>query len=228
MPKDDDGITMTKDDELVLCVPRTAIEQIGMFNGYHHTTSTADGKNYLTTLLQPGVAKFVRRGDCETDANLKQIIPYIAMRHKFAGEWGSGRILRYNRSKHGGEKRLTGKASIGIGGHVNPGDHDGDFMETFQRSWRRELSEEVRMDTKYRARIAGLINDDSTAVGSVHFGVLIVLDLELPCVYPGDLEAAYMHFVPLDHICGGYRPRIHDEFEEWSKIVLTSGVAFTN
>ena len=62
----------SKDDERVLCVPTAEVDKLGHFQGFH-----ADAERYLAFLLRPGTARFVRRGECETDPSLKQIIPYV-------------------------------------------------------------------------------------------------------------------------------------------------------
>ena len=63
---------------------------------------------------------FVGRDACETDDDLKQMIPYVIVRH-------GGKYLAYSRTSQSGEKRLVGKRSVGIGGHINPTDvPDGD------------------------------------------------------------------------------------------------------
>ena len=43
---------------------------------------------------------------------------------------------------------------------------------------RRELDEEVVIDTPYAETIVGLINDDETPVGQVHLGVVHLCDVE--------------------------------------------------
>ncbi len=45
---------------------------------------------------------------------------------------------------------------------------------------RRELDEEVIIDTAYAEKIVGLINDDETPVGQVHLGVVHLCDVEQP------------------------------------------------
>ena len=43
---------------------------------------------------------------------------------------------------------------------------------------RRELDEEVIVETPYTARCVGLINDDQTDVGRVHLGVVHIFDVD--------------------------------------------------
>lgn len=207
---------MSKDDERVLCVPRSSLVELfggELFQGYYESLLVR-GRDGLHTLLQADAAMFVRRGDCENDRSLKQIIPYVMLTHH---GYGVSQILRYNRAVKGeGEQRLAGKATIGIGGHINDVDHHGNYYDTFHAAWQREVREEVRIDSRYTARLRGLINDDSDEVGSVHLGVLIELQLDTPCVYPNEPNIIQPHFMPV----GWYAETRATNFEGWSDIVL--------
>ena len=55
-----------------------------------------------------------RRGDMEEDNSYKQLIGYVVIKDRNTKE-----ILVYKRLVGGGEARLHGKASVGIGGHMN-------------------------------------------------------------------------------------------------------------
>src|SRR5450631_663352 len=58
---------------------------------------------------------YVLRASAETDRTLKQIIPYLVLRD---GE----RIFLMKRTRAGGDARLHDHYTIGVGGHMNPGD----------------------------------------------------------------------------------------------------------
>jgi len=62
-----------------------------------------------------------------------------------------------------------------LGGHISEEDH-GLFSNNrgYQEGMRRELMEEVAIDEVKEAAVA-VINDDSTEVGYVHFGVVHVM-----------------------------------------------------
>lgn len=107
-------------------------------------------------------ARFVDRPPAEEDPSLKQIIPYAMVR---CGR----RILTLTRLAKQTEKRLHNKMSIGVGGHINP---DGGMEEIVERGLRRELEEELDIRAETKIRPVGYINDDSTPVGSVHFGLV--------------------------------------------------------
>jgi len=80
---------------------------------------------------------------------------------------------------------------------------------------RRELDEEVEVSSPGRMRLVGLINDDSTPVGSVHLGVVHVLELESPSVCPREDGLAEPEFVLIDDLRESF-----DEFETWSQICI--------
>ncbi len=61
---------------------------------------------------------------------------------------------------------------------------------------RRELDEEVVIDTPYTETIVGLINDDETPVGQVHLGVVHLCDVEQPNVRPREADILDAGFRP--------------------------------
>jgi predicted NUDIX family phosphoesterase len=80
---------------------------------------------------------------------------------------------------------------------------------------RRELEEEVAIETKYTERIVGLINDDETPVGRVHLGVVHLCDVEAPHIRPREADILDGRFRPVREIL----PRL-GEFESWSEIAV--------
>jgi predicted NUDIX family phosphoesterase len=112
---------------------------------------------------------FVERAYAEKTPLLKQVIPYTIVQ---VGE----RVLVLRRLDRGGERRLHGKLSIGVGGHINPQDH-AEGESPIERGARRELAEELDISGTYDLRIAGLLNDDSNPVGAVHVGLVQVADV---------------------------------------------------
>ena len=80
---------------------------------------------------------------------------------------------------------------------------------------RRELAEEIAIDGTWTARCVGLINDDSNAVGSVHLGIVHVLELEKPGVASRESELVDCGFATLEALLAD-----RDRFETWSQITL--------
>lgn len=196
----------SKDEERVLCVPTAAVDSIGHFQGFW-----PDAPAYLDALLKPGIAKFVRRGDCETDPSLKQIIPYVVF---LAGD----EVFVYTRGKTQGESRLHALRSLGVGGHVAEEDAAGGCTrEAYELALKRELDEEVRVQAQGRMRTAGLINDDSTPVGQVHLGVVHLYEIESALIDPleaGLADAAFLSIASAHALA--------NQFETWSQICLAN------
>ena len=78
-----------------------------------------------------------------------------------------------HRTDAGGDARLHGKASIGVGGHLNPVD---DGEDALMAGLRREWHEELETDWEPEFELVGLLNDDSNPVGAVHLGVVFVVE----------------------------------------------------
>ncbi len=144
-------------DELVLAVPREALVPAGGWLGIRR----GDLAEALLAVAREG--RYVRRGDAEEDEALKQVIPYLVLRD---GE----RWFLMRRTRAGGDARLHDMCSIGVGGHLNPG--DGGVEGGLAREWREEL------EAGFLPEFApvGLLNDDTTPVGRVHVGLVYTAD----------------------------------------------------
>ncbi len=153
----------------VLVVPARELDLLGRFQGFF-----PDADRYLNVLLSPGMGEFRPRSEVEDDPSFKQIIPYVIFR---CGDL----VFRYTRGKAQGEARLHQKMSIGVGGHVDESDADGiATVDAYEMALRRELDEEVLVESPGVIRRVGLINDDSSPVGRVHLGVVHLYELERP------------------------------------------------
>jgi predicted NUDIX family phosphoesterase len=152
-------------EERVLCFKRQLLENLGVFQGL-----SLDVNKYLPVVTSAAQLVYLNRSEAESDKRYKQLIPYVLI---ICGD----RILRYRRGKGGQETRLHGLFSVGIGGHISEDDH-GLFSSDrgYQDGMRRELVEEVAIDEVKDAAVA-VINDDSTEVGQVHFGVVHVVSV---------------------------------------------------
>jgi predicted NUDIX family phosphoesterase len=90
-----------------------------------------------------------------------------------------------------------------------------DAPSPYDEGMRRELAEEVFIETEYNEHCVGLINDDQTDVGKVHLGVVHIFDVESPKVRPRESEIEDARFVPVDVLLSDL-----DGFESWSQICL--------
>ena len=194
--------------ERVLVVPTQLLHNLGYFQGF-----SADADRYLDELQSPRNASYRQRSEMEQDPSFKQLIPYVIFRH--TDRSGRVSIFHYTRGVGQGEARLHRKRSVGIGGHICV--DDAGTQDPYSKGMQRELDEEVIIETPYRERCVGLINDDQTEVGKVHLGVVHLLDVEQPNVRPRESEIVAAGFAPPAELMGDI-----ESFESWSKFCLNA------
>lgn len=193
---------VTEPVEHILVVPTLLFHEIGYFQGF-----SSNPDPYLTTLLDPAHTSYRPRPEMESDPSYKQLIPYCIFRY-------GDQIFYYTRGKAQGEDRLHSKKSIGIGGHINNVDASRDGSP-YLEAMRREIEEEVIIETTYQHRLVGLINDDLTEVGKVHLGIVHIFDLDAPKVLPREKSIIETGFASPAQL---HQDR--DRFETWSQICL--------
>lgn len=202
------------DESSVLCTLTSEFRKSG-FQGYLPSALS------LGPLLTPGYFLYLNRSLAERDENYKQVVPYTLIRR-------GGEYLTYRRPPKTGDSRLRGLRSLGVGGHVHPGDarRDGQLnaedarwrspVMAVLRAARRELYEEVGLSRDMR--IVGMANDDSNPVGRVHLGVVCEVELEEdfhPAVLAPSHEVLDLEFCDP----AGLDP--DDSWESWSRHILT-------
>jgi predicted NUDIX family phosphoesterase len=179
--------TTDRDDEVVLCMPAARFDDLT--SGIPRTSNglILDIKPFLRALDSKTNVFWGRRGDVEDDVMVRQIIAYPVLRH-------DGWYWSYRRK--GGDSRLDGGRSIGVGGHVakEDGESDGEGKVTprmaVYRATERELHEEVRIGerawpaSEFRFNYAAIIDDRSDKVGLCHVGVVMYLELVQPDIEP--------------------------------------------
>lgn len=169
------------------------------------------GKNGLITENVPELLEIIRneheympRAEAEEQPAFKQIIPYVILRQ-------GDKIFVTRRLNKGGEARLHGKISIGVGGHINPVDEQGDML--MKGLW-REIHEEVELHSHGELCSCGFINDDSNSVGSVHLGACFTLETE-GAVKVKETEKLEGLWMTLPELKENY-----DYMETWTQIAL--------
>jgi predicted NUDIX family phosphoesterase len=187
--------------EQVLVVPTPVFHEAGLFQGI-----SRDVDRYLPRLLARQHLSFMPRPQAEPAPGFKQIIPYVVMRWR-------DQVFHYRRGQGTTEARLRALRSIGVGGHINPCDNAGE--SPYRLGMMREVEEEVFVETSYRERCVGLINDDATPVGQVHLGIVHVFDLEEPRVRRREADLIHSGFAPIAELLAA-----RDTFETWSQFVL--------
>jgi predicted NUDIX family phosphoesterase len=196
-------------EEKILVVPTALFHELGYFQGF-----TDDIDRYLPRLLEGDQVEYRPRGQMEEDPSFKQLIPYALFR--WTDVEANAHLFDYQRGTGQGERRLHARRSVGVGGHISSVDSAaGHIHHVYREGMRRELDEEVIIDTSYTEKIVGLINDDNTPVGRVHLGVVHLCDVREPHVRPREADLLDARFRPVLEIL----PRL-DEFETWSEIVV--------
>ena len=151
-----------------------------------------------------------RRGDMEEDPSYKQLIGYVLLKDEVTGE-----VLVYKRLVGGGEARLHGKASVGIGGHMNEVEGKTIF-EMLKINAARELNEEVGVseeDALNNLHFIGLINDDKTEVGQVHIGVVYECKVDKQLVEVKEDDTLVIKWMT------GEEAKAEENYETWSEFL---------
>ncbi|MDO8628742.1 MAG: 2'-deoxycytidine 5'-triphosphate deaminase [Nanoarchaeota archaeon] len=182
----------------VLLRARQTTEEFAFFEGrvYHH----------LAELVQQGFLH--QRYDCEEDEEVLQPIPYVIVMNQ------RGEVLSYVRASDinlYGDKRLFGKHSIGLGGHIEPG-------ETIEQAAQRELQQELKTaGTTYQLQPQGTLYTRRVDVDKVHLGIIYVLPIRgtaAPNFSEGSAKAGKMvSIATLQHDTNGL-------YESWSNILI--------
>ena len=193
-------------EERVLCFQRNLFEKLGVFQGM----SLEVGK-YLPVVTASANVTYINRSEAEQDRRYKQLIPYALI---ICGD----KILRYRRGKGGGETRLHGLYSVGVGGHISEEDQ-GLFEHArasigYHEAMRRELMEEVDIEVTKEAAV-GVINDDSTDVGYVHLGIVHIVQVPDETVASGRIGMVGAEFVPISEAGKNL-----EAYESWSRFCL--------
>ena len=196
-------------EERILVVPTKLFHDLGYFQGF-----SRDIERYWPHLVDGDHVEYRARGEMESDPSFKQLIPYVLFRWSDAN--GTVHLFEYQRGSGQGERRLHAKRSVGIGGHISSVDAEvGHLHDVYREGMRRELDEEVAIETPYTETVVGLINDDETPVGQVHLGMVHLCDVEKPLVRPREADILEARFTPIADIL----TRL-DQFESWSDIAV--------
>ncbi len=185
--------------EQVLCVKREDMFPDGAWHGF----VSQDLGRHQALIRERHF--FKSRAEVENDPGYQQIIPYVVFRH-------DGRYFLTHRLRASSEKRLRKQYSLGIGGHINPGDLEaGDpILDGLRREW----GEEVIYDGKFEAQLIGLLNDDSSPVSKVHLGVVVLVDGDSPNISIRETDKLAGELLTLDEMRIYYLG-----MESWSQMV---------
>lgn len=185
--------------ELILVVKREYLFVQGVWNGIKQVCFD----DYINIIRQH--QEFIVRAQAEEDQRYKQIIPYLVFEH-------NQNYFLMQRSAQASEARLQNKYSLGIGGHINKQDIEGQTLFDWAR---REFHEEVEYEGTLSVEPLGILNDDSNEVGKVHIGfVMLLKGSSAKIKIKSELKSGSL--VPLEE-CMLYNKNL----ESWSQTVLT-------
>ena len=199
---------MSKFDEQIIVVSRELLfdNEKNAFNGFL-SKNDGQGEEIFNTFKNYEVK---RRGDMEEDPSYKQLISYCLLENE------NDEILVYKRLSGGGEERLHGQSSVGVGGHMNNVVGADSINEVLRVNAQRELNEEVGLseDRSQNMEYIGFINDDTNAVGKVHIGVVFKIKVKSSDVEVRETDTLKINWVSQDEINN------LNHFESWSALIL--------
>jgi predicted NUDIX family phosphoesterase len=184
------------DVERVLVVPRDVVPEKASWYGLR-----TEGIDAFLAIVEAH-GRYEPRAAMEVDPSFKQVIPYLVLRD---GE----RYFLMRRTKAGGDARLHDRWSIGVGGHVEQGD------QGLRGGLHREWHEELVADFEPTFTPYALLNDDTTDVGAVHLGIVLLADAEGRPVRVREVDKLSGDFALPSAVVAGV-----DHLETWSRIVF--------
>lgn len=151
--------------------------------------------------------QFLARKIAETDFNFKQIIPYVIVRHE-------NRYVLMRRTTKQTEARLHDKYSIGVGGHINDQDMSKGIENIIHQGMRREIEEEININSEQSCELVGVINDNSSEVSRVHMGLVYILTAGTPEFTIVEHDKYTANWATVEQMAAYY-----DKMESWTQIV---------
>ena len=170
-----------------------------------------ENSEVLKRIVQNGL--FRKRSELEEDPSFKQVIPYAVISNNES-------FCLFKRRSGQTEKRLHNKLSLGVGGHMNPGNSRESDDQYLINELKRELFEEVRLlngcaieDIEF----IGFINDDTIPVGRVHIGLLYNIHVSSKNVVINETDKMTADWVDKPDLAEFY-----EGMETWTKIIFDS------
>lgn len=169
---------LVRAEEALLCFPAREMDNYIRFNGFRD-----DFNDWAVRLLGNSQRLWLHRVMLEEDASFKQVVVNVVF-------WDERQRAVWLYRRKGGERRLHGKVSCLVGGHVNATDGMDDPLEACWQAMLREIGEELRLTDRERpcdaspmeVKLIGVVNDETDDVGPYHFGFVYC------CVRPSGSE----------------------------------------
>jgi len=209
-----------RSSEDVLVFQAELLDRIGWFHGI----KTVGYQRYASILLNHSNTRFIPRVEAETNLEYKQAISYVLIKKHDS-------LLRFLRGSYSSvQSFLKGRYCLGFGGHTQSIDFDSMPLfaskdSGYLRSLFRELNEELNLPkgaiNDLSLRMIGILNDDTSFVGKVHFAFLHLLDLDRlgvnlnPKLLKKEKSINQLRFVPIARLGDEY-----ESYEYWSKLCI--------
>ena len=187
--------------EQVLCVTDKLVRKLEIKEPFDPNPS----KEAIGILIS--TATFQMRGVVEEDEKFRQLIPYVVTIFE-------GKVLLLERLSSQGESRLHNRLSVGVGGHINPGDSVNGGQDIILNGMWRELREELRFNTRPETKFKGIINYYGEQVAKFHLGIVYTaIFTEEPAIR--ETEKMSGEFLKPAELTNHY-----DRMEGWSIVTL--------
>ena len=193
-------------EELVFAIPT---DEFWKLITYEEKGLIKENSEALKRIVQNGL--FRKRSELEQDPSFKQVIPYAIISNNES-------FCLFKRTSGQTKKRLHNKFSLGVGGHMNPGNSKESNEQYLINELKRELFEEVKLlngclieDIEF----IGFINDDTISVGRVHIGLLYNIHVSNKNVVINETDRMTADWIDKPDLAEFY-----EGMETWTKIIF--------
>lgn len=176
---------------------------------FKHISSYKNGVKDILSMLN--YRKFMLRSMAEENPIFQQIIPYAFFQKddKF-----------FVTKRLGGESRLTGLISMGIGGHINPCDNKNIGNDAILREGlHRELNEETTiLKFKHKIELFGTVRDLTSSTPD-HIGIVYkvnILDKRIKNLAVKEKENLEGMWVTKQDMIRDY-----ESYESWAQLIIS-------
>jgi dCMP deaminase len=199
----------SKIKERVLAVDNKTFIEAGYFTGFKHHND----EDFYTKIRSN--VRYIDRDFAEVNEDLKQIIPYVLIRH-------NDEFLVLKRLTSSTEERLINAYTFGVGGHINPidslsGQKGKDIIE---KGMLREVSEEISTDGLGDIKLIGYLYDDKQDVSRHHIGFVYLCESKTKDIEVLEKDVLSPQFVKVNDL-----PKFINGKENWAEIIYESYIS---
>ena len=194
-------------DRNIVVVSRERLLFDDEFEGFR----TANELDYQSRILTS--YEWMRRRDAESDPRYKQPICCAIVVNR-----SDETVFVAQKLKGSSESRLHGTWSCCIGGHIEEEDVAGEGT-ILEQGFLRERDEELILSDPPPVQLFGYLNDDSSEVSKVHFGVMYLVALDSSDCRLRDETLAHGSFQTL-HALETMCVPPHNVVDDWARFMI--------